>query len=81
MIPGVGSVQLQVASAEDTVLSKLLWYEQGGRVSDRQWNDILGVTARAALDRTYLREWAGRLGITELLEKLLAEARQVMPDE
>ncbi|MEM8536090.1 MAG: hypothetical protein AAGF95_35020, partial [Chloroflexota bacterium] len=29
-------------SAEDIILLKLLWYEQGGRISVQQWNDILG---------------------------------------
>jgi hypothetical protein len=28
---------LVLKTPEDTVLRKLLWYEQGGRVSDRQW--------------------------------------------
>ena len=62
-----------MASAEDTVLSKLVWYQQGGRVSDRQWNDILGIAARGRLDKAYLRDWALRPGVVDLLEKLLAE--------
>jgi hypothetical protein len=72
-IPGADPIRLPVASAEDTILSKLVWYRQGGMVSDRQWNDILGVAGRATLDRTYLNEWAPRLEVEELLEKLFAE--------
>jgi hypothetical protein len=65
-----------VASAEDTVLAKLEWYQRGGGASDRQWSDILGVLrARGAdLDRAYLREWAAALGVITLLERALAEA-------
>lgn len=73
-IPNAGTVQLPVASAEDTVLSKLVWYRQGGHVSDRQWTDILGVAARGSLDWIYLRRWAGELGVSDLLEKLFAES-------
>jgi hypothetical protein len=73
-VPGANPIRLPVASAEDTILSKLVWYRQGGMVSDRQWNDILGVAGRATLDRTYLGDWAPRLGVMDLLEKLFAEA-------
>lgn len=72
-VPDASPIRLPVASAEDTVLSKLVWYQQGGRVSDRQWNDILGIAARGRLDKAYLRDWALRPGVVDLLEKLLAE--------
>ena len=38
-----GSMELQVASAEDTILEKLLWYKRGGQISSQQWSDVLGV--------------------------------------
>lgn len=64
------------ASAEDTVLTKLDWYRQGGGVSDRQWNDVLGVlkVQGPALDLAYLKEWAHRLGLTDLLQQALDDA-------
>jgi hypothetical protein len=67
---------IYVASAEDTVLAKLQWYRDGGGVSDRQWNDVLGVlkVQGAALDRAYLEEWARELGLTELLHRACDDA-------
>lgn len=66
-------LQLPVASAEDIVLAKLSWYRQGGEVSERQWNDVAGLLSRNPdLDQPYLRYWADRLHIADLLEKALA---------
>jgi len=67
---------IYVASAEDTVLAKLQWYRDGGGMSDRQWNDVLGVlkVQGATLDRAYLEEWARELGLTDLLRQALQDA-------
>lgn len=67
--------KVQVKSAEDIVLRKLQWYELGGRVSDRQWNDILGILRAQGgnLDVGYLRSWAQELEVETLLAKALAE--------
>ena len=67
------SLQVKVASAEDCILAKLRWYEIGGRVSERQWNDMLGVIRiqRERLNLEYLTGWANKLGLTESLRKLL----------
>jgi hypothetical protein len=75
----VGSVEpldLFVTSPEDTVLAKLEWYRKGGEVSDRQWRDVLGVlkVQAEALDRAYLRDWAARLNLTDLLRRALDDA-------
>ena len=71
-----GQTKFHVASAEDTVLAKLQWYREGGEVSDRQWNDVLGVlkVQGPALDRVYLREWARELKLTDLLDRALDDA-------
>ncbi|HSN57297.1 MAG TPA: hypothetical protein VLT32_21695 [Candidatus Sulfomarinibacteraceae bacterium] len=65
-----------VKSAEDVILRKLQWYEEGGRVSDRQWTDVLGVlkTQGDRLDTAYLTEWARRLGLSDLLTRACSEA-------
>jgi hypothetical protein len=75
-----GSVELQVASAEDTILEKLVWYKRGGQISDQQWSDVLGVATTRRLDREYLREWAPKLGVADLLERLFGEAGQIQPE-
>jgi len=69
-------LEIYLASAEDTILSKLDWYRQGGSVSDRQWRDVLGVLKVQAgtLDRAYLRDWAARLDLTDLLRRAIDDA-------
>jgi hypothetical protein len=64
------------SSPEDIVLEKLDWFQKGQGISERQWRDVLGVVAvqGARLDLTYLRLWAGRRGLADLLERALAEA-------
>jgi len=65
-----------VASPEDNILAKLVWYRKGGEVSDRQWRDIVNVMRIQGdrLDLPYLREWAARLAVTDLLEHALRTA-------
>jgi hypothetical protein len=72
---GDEAIECAVASAEDTILAKLRWYRAGGEESERQWNDLRGIlmVRREQLDLDYLRIWAPRLGIADLLEKLLNE--------
>jgi hypothetical protein len=65
---------LQVASPEDLILQKLDWFRRGGGVSDRQWNDVLGVVkvCGPTLDRAYLEHWAARIDLSDLLARALA---------
>jgi hypothetical protein len=67
---------LHFSSAEDIVLHKLQWFAEGGGVSDRQWHDLQGVlrVQRRQLDLSYLRIWAERLALAELLRRALDEA-------
>ncbi len=69
--------QVYLTSPEDIVLAKLEWYRLGGEVSDRQWQDVIGVLTVQAedLDLDYLRHWAEQLCVWDLLERALAEAR------
>lgn len=70
--------QVYLTSPEDIVLAKLEWYRMGGEVSDRQWLDIIGVLTIQAegLDLDYLRHWADQLGVRDLLERALTEAKR-----
>jgi hypothetical protein len=65
----------RIASAEDTILAKFDWYNIGGRTSDRQWSDISNILAVSGehLDFAYLRNWAAKLGVTDLLERALSQ--------
>jgi hypothetical protein len=76
-----GTRPVRVASAEDAILTKLEWFELGGRSSGRQWNDILGILKRqgAALDLGYLARWADALGVRDQLERALVEAGLKQP--
>ncbi len=71
-----GTRPFYVASPEGTILNKLEWYKMGGEVSDRQWNDILGVLKVQGdhLDMAYLQRWAAVLQVTDLLERALVDA-------
>ena len=71
-----------VASPEGTILNKLEWYRMGGEVSDRQWNDILGVlkVQGSNLDMVYLQRWAAVLEVSDLLARVLLDAGLKEPD-
>jgi hypothetical protein len=70
-------VTLYLASPEDTLLHKLLWFRQSGEVSQQQqWRDILGIlqVQGDTLDRDYLMRRASELGVNDLLQKAMREA-------
>lgn len=66
---------LNVATPEDIILNKLIWYQEGGGVSERQWEDAKGIfkVQGNTLDYQYLEHWAEELGIKELIAKLKQE--------
>ena len=75
-LPGDPSATLVIASAEDIVLQKLLWYQLGAGVSERQWLDVLGVLKVQGdrLDLVYLESQAQRAGVADLLARARMEA-------
>lgn len=74
---GGAAEDFMIASPEDIILSKLQRFRLGRQVSERQWQDVLGVlrVQGPRLDEAYLEHWAGELGIGDLL----ARARQAVP--
>ena len=64
---------LVVSSAEDIILQKLDWFRLGNEISQRQWNDVLGVikVQGEGLDRCYLNQTAELMNLTELLKRAL----------
>jgi hypothetical protein len=76
LAPGIEQM-IYVATAEDTILAKLRRYNAGGRVSNTQWTDVVGIIGGSSsmLDLDYLREWSETLGVTELLEQAFQEAK------
>jgi hypothetical protein len=78
---GDAPLSVNVASPEDTILQKLIWYRLGGGVSDRQWRDVAGVIEVQAesLDLEYIRGWASKLGLSDLFERAYADAFNTGP--
>jgi len=72
-IAGLEDIEFPIASPEDIILAKLVWFRKGGGVSDRQWHDILGViqVQGERLDRAYLNKWAEQLGVSDLLSEVV----------
>lgn len=64
---------IRFATAEDTLLYKLVWYRLGGEQSERQWSDVRGIieVQGRRLDLPYLRRWSKHLAVTDLLERAL----------
>ncbi len=69
-----GITKFWVASAEDTILQKLL---RGKRSqSEKQWRDALGILKLQAetLDYIYLTQWAERLDLVDALSRAFTKA-------
>jgi hypothetical protein len=68
-------IRCPVATPEDIILAKLMWYRLGGEQSDSQWNDLRGVRSVQSpnLDLDYLHKWADHLKVRDLLERLMNE--------
>jgi len=72
----VAGVECWVLSPEDTILAKLEWIKMSP--SDQQQSDLLGILAVQGdrLDMDYLRDWADRLGVGDLLAAAIQAERQ-----
>ncbi len=72
------TVEVPIATAEDTIISKLEWFRLTNETSERQWDDVsrlLKLLGDAA-DIAYLQRAAKSVGIEDLLERLLRESAE-----
>lgn len=65
------------SSAEESILSKLVWYRDGGQQANQQWRDVLGIlqVSGKRLDLPFLERWVSNLELEELWERALSSAR------
>lgn len=72
IFPGA-SEPVKLASPEDVILNKLLWFRQDGIESEKQWRDVSSIirVQDKALDLRYLRKWATILNVRALLDAAL----------
>lgn len=70
-------VAVAIATAEDTVISKLEWSKAGG--SERQLDDVVGIVRvrGGTLDRAYIQRWVDELGLDAQWQA--ARARAAVP--
>ena len=66
----ISGQKVYFASPEDLILSKLQWYQE--TQSTRHLEDVQSVfkISGKKLDMRYLRQWAKKLGVLEILSKL-----------
>ena len=73
--PGrVLGLDVMMASAEDTLVTKLEWSKLSG--SERQLRDVAGIlrVSGPELDTGYIERWVSELGLSELWERAQAQS-------
>ncbi len=75
----IAGVDVDLASAEDTMLAKLEWGKASN--SDRQFDDVIAIAATQDVDIEYLTEWAGELGVAEELNSALGQAASLRAEK
>ncbi|HZK81009.1 MAG TPA: hypothetical protein VFC46_08080 [Humisphaera sp.] len=75
----IWGVDLPIVTPEDSIISKMEWRKDSR--SERQYEDALRIAQSVwdVLDIIYLRQWAAVLGISDDLEQLLRDAKQLRP--
>jgi hypothetical protein len=69
-------IHAPISSPENIILHKIRWFVAGGKVSDRQWNDIVKVVENqlGSLDKAYLLRWAAHFNVQDLLTEAFDQA-------
>lgn len=72
------TLEVPIASAEDSIVSKLEWYRNTNQTSDRQWDDVSRLLRLLgeSVDFEYLKQAARSVDVSELLETLLRQTTQ-----
>ncbi len=75
-MPSVSDKMVWAVCPEDIILLKLDWYRQGGFVSEKQWNDILGLLSvqKNQLDMADLKKWANELNLMDIFKQAVNAA-------
>lgn len=68
-------LRVPVATVEDSIVAKLEWFRLGDESSQRQWDDVSRLVAlhEPALDVAHMRRMADSVGVSDLLDRLLAD--------
>lgn len=63
--------EISIFSAEDIIISKLLWYKESK--SERHLDDIRGILATVGekINRRYIENWINELSVSSIWEKIL----------
>lgn len=70
----LGTKMVNVATAEDVIITKLRWAKVGKRQKDLDdVKDVIEVQTPGKLDLAYIRHWCDQHGTRELFEQLLAQ--------
>jgi hypothetical protein len=66
-------VEIPIATAEDSIISKLEWYRSTNETSERQWDDVSRLLDLLGenIDRDYLYRAAESVGVEDLLSRLM----------
>lgn len=70
------NVQAYTARPEDLILSKMLYYQEGG--SEKHLRDITGMFKESGdqIDRGYIDKWANELGVADVWQAILNRLKQ-----
>ena len=77
VVHAIGSgqgVAVPIATAEDSIVSKLEWFRLTDETSERQWDDVRRLVELLgdSLDADYMREMADSIGVRDLVDTLLS---------
>jgi hypothetical protein len=72
---GEPPLEVRIATAEDSIISKLEWYRKTNETSERQWEDVTRLMRLLGshADVARLTEMAESVGVDDLLKRLLSE--------